>query len=392
MKIGITVSDVGQEVGGGYTFEQEIFAGLAGADVGNHSFIAIGHGATPPEAWTGAYISPNQPIAARIRGRVRRTLARSTTSTWRPPPAWRFDEVIDASGIDLIWHISGLRPTNRLPFITTVWDIQHRIQPVFPEVGSTKEWTQREAHYSRELGQAAVVIVGTEAGRDEVERIYGVPPGRIRKLPHPTPSFAIDAGPSDAGSLGRLGLEPGYVLYPAQFWPHKNHVAILRALAWLRDERDVMLHAVFVGSDKGNERHVRRETERLGLSDAIHFLGFVPRADLVALYRNALALAYVTFFGPENLPPLEAFALGCPVAASAVNGSEEQLGDAALLVEPTNHVALGNAILQIRSDPDIRKTLIERGLERARRFTKADYVRGMVAILDELEPVIRTWR
>jgi glycosyltransferase involved in cell wall biosynthesis len=114
--------------------------------------------------------------------------------------------------------------------------------------------------------------------------------------------------------------------------------------------------------------------------------------DLVALYRNALALTYTTFFGPENLPPLEAFALGCAVVASAVNGSEEQLGDAALLVPPTDHVALGNAILHIHSDPGIRTRLIERGLQRAHRFTKADYVRGMVAILDELEPVIRTWR
>src|SRR5207247_11243486 len=138
----------------------------------------------------------------------------------------------------------------------------------------------------------------------------------------------------------------------------------------------VRLDAVFVGPDKGNEGHVRRETDRLGLADAVHFLGFVPRADLVALYRSALALTYVTFFGPENLPPLEAFALGCPVVASAVDGSEEQLGDAAFLVPPADHVALATSILQLRDDATVRSTLIERGRARAGRFTKREYIQG----------------
>ena len=118
----------------------------------------------------------------------------------------------------------------------------------------------------------------------------------------------------------------------------------------------------------------------------------MPRADLVALYRSALALTYMTFFGPENLPPLEAFALDCPVVASAVNGSEEQLGDAASLVPPADHLALATSILQLRDDATVRSTLIERGRARARRFTKREYIQGMLAILDELEPVIRTWR
>ena len=79
----------------------------------------------------------------------------------------------------------------------------------------------------------------------------------------------------------------------------------------------------------------------------IKILGFVKREELIALYENAMALVYATYFGPENLPPLEAFALGCPVIASSVPGSEEQIGDCALLFDPSDHSKLAEHILFI---------------------------------------------
>ena len=60
----------------------------------------------------------------------------------------------------------------------------------------------------------------------------------------------------------------------------------------------------------------------------------MKRPELIALYRHALALTFVSYFGPDNLPPLEAFALGCPVITSAIEGVDEQLGNAALYVNP----------------------------------------------------------
>jgi glycosyltransferase involved in cell wall biosynthesis len=66
---------------------------------------------------------------------------------------------------------------------------------------------------------------------------------------------------------------------------------------------------VFVGADKGNYQYIRELADELAISAQIYFLGFVPQEDLISLYRKAFAIAYVTFFGPENLPPLEAFAL-----------------------------------------------------------------------------------
>ena len=90
---------------------------------------------------------------------------------------------------------------------------------------------------------------------------------------------------------------------------------------------------VFVGADKGTQKHVMAEAEALGVARRVHTLGFVDRERLVALYQHAEALIYPSLFGPDNLPPLEAMALGCPVIAARVDGADEQIGDAGILVD-----------------------------------------------------------
>jgi len=148
---------------------------------------------------------------------------------------------------------------------------------------------------------------------------------------------------------------------------------------------------VFVGSDTGNMKYVRQTAENLGLSSQVHFLGFVPREDMIGLYRNALALTYVTFFGPENLPPLEAFALGCPVIASNVPGAQEQLGDAALLVDPKNEGDIAKGIKRLYEDSALRQNLIDRGLKRAAKWNGEDWLKSVFTVLDEFQAIRRCW-
>ena len=126
-----------------------------------------------------------------------------------------------------------------------------------------------------------------------------------------------------------------------------------------------------------------------GLGDQVLFPGFVTREDLTALYRQALALLYPSFFGPENLPPLEAMALGCPVVASAFH--DLQLGDAAILADPTQPEAWADAIWSLHQDPARRHALIARGHQRARSYTPDHYVADLLKIIDEFAAYRRCW-
>ena len=299
-----------------------------------------------------------------------------------------------AAGADIVWFLGAGVHVTDYPFVTVVWDLQHRATPWFPEMSAGGLWDRRERTHDWFLKRATMVVAGTEAGRAELERYYQIPPERVVLLPHPTPRFALDAGPAAPmpGDLEHLGISRPFYLYPAQFWPHKNHVNLVRGFAHLVHKHGADVELVLVGSDKGNRRHVESEVAAVGIADRIRYLGFVPRGDLIALYRNAVALAYASWCGPENLPPLEAFAIGCPVVAARVPGAVEQLGDAAILIDPADPADIAAGLARVRDDGPLRTELIARGLARARRWTALGYVQGVLDALGCIEPILRCWR
>ena len=113
-------------------------------------------------------------------------------------------------------------------------------------------------------------------------------------------------------------LPERYLFYPAQFWPHKNHAQIVQALGLLKDQRGMKIPMVFCGSYTGEIRQrtfdeVQTLSSKLGVEKEIYHLGYVPDEDMSALYAGAVALVMPTFFGPTNIPVLEAWTFGCPV-------------------------------------------------------------------------------
>jgi len=395
MKVGVFLEDFSPDVGGGYTIQEDIFRALLDLmEETSHSFVLF---CRRPEAFRSFLTTPRLQAVAfpgnlgqRVFARAQSGLNSLIESRKRQT---RLEQLCKEAGVEFMWFVGAEAVQIDLPYMAIVWDLQHRLQPWFPEVSTGGTWRQRETFYGEYLRRATYIIAGTEAGRSEIERFYQVTSNRIKILPHPTPAFTLNAKPSDvAGVLKKYGLRSNYLFYPAQFWSHKNHANLLLAAAELKREHQLDLPVVFVGSNKGNEEYLRTFAAQLNPPVDVAFLGFVPLEDLVALYRGAFALAYVTFFGPENLPPLEAFALGCPVIASDVSGAREQLGDAALFVDPRNPAEIAGAIKQLHDDDTLRASLIDKGRARAERWTATEFVRGVFAALDEFEPVRRCWR
>src|SRR3970282_1067703 len=122
--------------------------------------------------------------------------------------------------------------------------------------------------------RATYIIAGTDAGKEEIVRFYGIPPERVKLLPHPTPSFYSTKNRKEGSKiLAELGINPGYLFYPAQFWPHKNHYVLLKALEYLKKNFNIRVHAVLTGSDKGNKQHITRLSADAGLQDQLHIAG-----------------------------------------------------------------------------------------------------------------------
>ena len=96
-------------------------------------------------------------------------------------------------------------------------------------------------------------------------------------------------------------------------------------------------------------------------------------------------------FGPDNLPPLEAMALGCPVIASNVSGAKEQLGAAALLADPKQPEEIAFAINSLVEDATLRQNIIASGLKRANQWTTKDYIKEIFSTIDDFEAIRRCW-
>jgi glycosyltransferase involved in cell wall biosynthesis len=110
-----------------------------------------------------------------------------------------------------------------------------------------------------------------------------------------------------------------------------------------------------------------------GVSAQVHVPGYVSDDELAALYAGATALVIPTFFGPTNIPVIEAWAHGCPVLTSDIPGIREQVGNAAILVEPRAVDALADAIHRLLTDAALRRDLAARGTARLNAYTPGQF-------------------
>jgi glycosyltransferase involved in cell wall biosynthesis len=141
-----------------------------------------------------------------------------------------------------------------------------------------------------------------------------------------------------------------------------------------------------------NFKDVMALASKLGVADRIRYLGPVPDDDMAALYSLCTGLVMPTFFGPTNLPPLEAWHFGRPVITSDIQGVREQNGDASLLVDPRSSKALAEAMQRLWRDPTLCLELAERGKKRLTSYSWNSFVNNVAAILTEAGGRVRTGR
>jgi glycosyltransferase involved in cell wall biosynthesis len=183
-------------------------------------------------------------------------------------------------------------------------------------------------------------------------------------------------------------LPDRYLFYPANFWPHKNHVRIVQAIGTLKAEAGLEVHVAFTGTSgdelaRATAADVSRSAQELGIGDAVHELGYVEDSDMSALYAEAEGLVMPTFFGPTNIPVLEAWAFGCPVLTSDIRGIREQVGDAGVLVRPDSVASIAEGIHRLWSDENLRRELAERGRMRLASYQPEDYRGRLEDIVDD---------
>lgn len=301
-----------------------------------------------------------------------------------------FEKLLFKQKIDLVYFLSpnGLaRQLERLNYITTVWDLCHRDDLEFPEVRWSRIFESREKNYCAILPRATAILVDSRLGKCNVIRRYGIDEERVHVIPfEPAQSIRISEDDYETDYIDiceKYLLDCPYVFYPAQFWAHKNHVYLLEGLQKLEKCHGFKVGAIFSGGDRGNLSYIQQYVEQLSLGDRVRFAGFVPNEEIPYLYRQSLALVMPTYFGPTNLPPLEAFALGVPVLYPDKAGLREQVNNAALLLDLKRPITMADHLVSLMTDKNLRDRLIESGKQIICEHSQDDKVRVLESIIEE---------
>lgn len=259
-------------------------------------------------------------------------------------------KLLKSIGPDLIFFPGGESLSYEFEFssIVPVFDLMHKYEK-FPEVTEKKIFNSRERHYRNVAKYVDGIMVDSELGKRHVLDNYVVNEKKIFILPY-EPSYYIFEYNEVKVDLKKSNLPERYFFYPAQFWKHKNHKIIIEAVKKL-NAKGLKIHFVFVGAQKNGYENIIELLKKYELQDQFSILGYVNNCEIVALYQNAEALVFPSFFGPTNIPPIEALAVGCTVLVSDVYAHRQQLGDNAIYFNPNDADDLMEKLLNIYQNP-----------------------------------------
>lgn len=305
------------------------------------------------------------------------------------------EKVLFAQNIDICYFLtpsSQCLSLSRHHFIFTIWDLSHRDFVEFPEVYHNNEFNNREFLYRNAIHKAVAVITDSEYGRHNAIAYYNASPHRIYAC-HFAPSInTTDENiPSNINIKEKYNISGDYIYYPAQFWSHKNHIYILEALQILKNE-GICINAIFSGSNRGNLEYILEMAKAMGLEDLVHYIGFAPNNEIKSLYTQSLALVMPTYFGPTNIPPLEAFSLGVPVIYSDLPDLKEQVGDAALLCDLHDPASLAQQIKLLLHNTNLREELAQKGVEQLAKLNATSITDILPTILEDFRIKRKCWK
>lgn len=235
---------------------------------------------------------------------------------------------------------------------------------------------------------ATRVIADSAATQRDLMARYGIPAAKITVVyPGRDPAIApVRDGARLAATLARYRLAPGYILYVGTLHPRKNLTRLVEAYALLRQQpppRGGWPPLVLAGKRGWMYDRLRARVRELGLEREVIFPGYVPQADLAALYSGAACLAMPSLYEGFGLPVLEAMACGVPVVAADASSLPEVAGDAALLVAPTDVTGWAAALARLLVEAPLQRELVARGFEQAARFSWQRCARETLAVLEE---------
>jgi len=256
------------------------------------------------------------------------------------------------------------------PLVVTVHDV---IPLVLPEYGASPWMRAHLALMRRTIRQARLILTPSQAAADDISRVLGIVPERIRVTPEAAgPDYRPATDPKRVREVtARFGIGERYIFNVGGLDARKNVPALLEAFARARGQLTEPTRLVIAGAAHTANPRIYPPLEpviqRLELQEAVVLTGRVSEEEKVALYQGASLYVTPSIYEGFGLTALEAMACGVPTIAANRTSLPEVVGDGGILVEPEPE-AIATAMISVLNDPARAADLRERALARAAEF------------------------
>jgi len=243
------------------------------------------------------------------------------------------------------------------PFVLTIHDMIHEI---YSDMFPLKDKTSKR---KKLLAQKATKIIAvSENTKKDIIRFFSIDTNKIEVIYHGSP---FDMNSSSVDKIN-IDLPEKYILFVGSRSGYKNYDLFIEAIAPLLVENNE-LKVVCVGG--GNFKEIEKEKfKRLNIINKI--FQYSVKDDILAyLYQKAVAFVFPSLYEGFGIPILESFACGCPVICSKTSSLPEVAGDAAIYFDPTDKLSMLNSIQKVIYNDELKKQLINKGIERVKKFT-----------------------
>lgn len=294
--------------------------------------------------------------------------------------------------VDIIYFISPnwiSESITKIPYIFTLFDLCHLENPELPELAD--EFEDRENLYGKVLKKSFKVIVDSNFNKSYSIQKYGLSESRVEVLKY-LPREREIKQTSKIDIKKKYSIKNDYIFYPAQFWAHKNHIYILKALKILKEKDNKKISVIFSGSDKGNLKYILDKSKEYKISELVHYIGFISDDEIPFLYKQSLALVMPTYLGPTNIPPLEAFYYNTTVCYSDKDSFREQTGNAAYYLDLNDPKSLVKHIKSIYKNKKLVASKKKAGKKILSSWTNSDFYNKLIDIFEEFLLVRDMWK
>ena len=263
--------------------------------------------------------------------------------------------------------------------LVTVHDLGYRL---FPDAHPAGQRRYLELSTRWNVRVASHVLADSGATRDAIVEAYHIPHDKISIV---YPGYTPDLTPElDRDKIEnakhRYGITGDYLLFIGRIQPRKNLSRLIAAFAQIAPSHpDLTL--VLAGPTGWLTGPITEQVRELCLAARVRFPGYIAAEDKAALISGALGFAYPSLYEGFGFPVLEAQACGTPLLCSSTSSLPEVAGEGGLLVDPEDTDAIADGLSRLLNEPELRRSLVERGFDNLARFSwdaAADQVKAII--------------